>query len=314
VQAEENPDDTVVNPNDPGEGDEEAARSVVDIGLKNNGLTKSTVRKIHVPSFIAIELSIKVLDAETYNLVITGPDGKDRVVTYKHAMRNAMLPVVTNIGLEIPFLFTGAIVTETIFSWPGIGRLTIGATNGIIIKLPKQISVYLVDTIYPVLTNEIESIISELNTLLDTNLVISRTRNITGATIKIYLTDRNTYTVAEPQVVATLTLLNSNYIGLAHLNWNRNNGEIYNGSAFVDMIGTDISNQRRVIRHEIMHTLGLYGHVTMPEFNSVLFPIANVPFPTLYTFFDKNMIKLLYNPAITPGINEAELNAVLVNL
>ena len=40
-----------------------------------------------------------------------------------------MLPVITNIGLEIPFLFTGAIVTETIFSWPGIGRLTIEATT-----------------------------------------------------------------------------------------------------------------------------------------------------------------------------------------
>ncbi len=48
-----------------------------------------------------------------------------RVVTFKHALRNALLPVVTNIGLEIPFLFTGAIVTETIYSWPGIGKLTI---------------------------------------------------------------------------------------------------------------------------------------------------------------------------------------------
>ena len=46
-----------------------------------------------------------------------------RRVVFKHALRNAMLPVVTNIGLEIPFLFTGAIVTETIFSWPGMGRL-----------------------------------------------------------------------------------------------------------------------------------------------------------------------------------------------
>lgn len=52
-----------------------------------------------------------------------------RTVTFKHAFRNAMLPVVTNIGLELPFLFTGAIVTETIFSWPGVGRLTIQATN-----------------------------------------------------------------------------------------------------------------------------------------------------------------------------------------
>jgi peptide/nickel transport system permease protein len=52
-----------------------------------------------------------------------------RVVTYKHAMRNAMLPVVTNIGLEIPFLFTGALVTETIFGWPGIGNMSIDATR-----------------------------------------------------------------------------------------------------------------------------------------------------------------------------------------
>lgn len=48
-----------------------------------------------------------------------------RVVTFRHALRNALLPVVTNIGLEIPFLFSGAIVTESIFSWPGIGSLTI---------------------------------------------------------------------------------------------------------------------------------------------------------------------------------------------
>jgi peptide/nickel transport system permease protein len=50
-----------------------------------------------------------------------------RTVTFRHALRNALLPVVTNIGLEIPFLFSGAIVTESIFSWPGIGRLTITA-------------------------------------------------------------------------------------------------------------------------------------------------------------------------------------------
>jgi peptide/nickel transport system permease protein len=46
----------------------------------------------------------------------------ERTVIFRHALRNALLPVVTNIGLEIPFLFTGAVVTETIFSWPGMGR------------------------------------------------------------------------------------------------------------------------------------------------------------------------------------------------
>ncbi len=51
----------------------------------------------------------------------------ERRVIFRHALRNALLPVVTNIGLEIPFLFTGAIVTETIFSWPGIGKWIVEA-------------------------------------------------------------------------------------------------------------------------------------------------------------------------------------------
>ncbi len=51
------------------------------------------------------------------------------VVVYKHALRNAMVPVLTVIGLQFGALLAGAIVTETIFSWPGIGRLTITAIN-----------------------------------------------------------------------------------------------------------------------------------------------------------------------------------------
>jgi peptide/nickel transport system permease protein len=46
----------------------------------------------------------------------------ERKVITKHALRNALLPVVTNLGLEFPFLFTGAFVTESVFSWPGMGR------------------------------------------------------------------------------------------------------------------------------------------------------------------------------------------------
>lgn len=45
------------------------------------------------------------------------------VVVIKHALRNATLPFVTLIGLDIPFLLAGAVLTETIFAWPGTGRL-----------------------------------------------------------------------------------------------------------------------------------------------------------------------------------------------
>jgi peptide/nickel transport system permease protein len=49
----------------------------------------------------------------------------ERRITYLHAFKNASLPVVTLIGLELPFVLAGAVVTETIFSWPGMGRLFI---------------------------------------------------------------------------------------------------------------------------------------------------------------------------------------------
>ncbi|MGZ4811756.1 MAG: ABC transporter permease [Terriglobales bacterium] len=53
----------------------------------------------------------------------------ESTVVYRHALRNAMVPVLTVIGLQFGALLAGAIVTETIFSWPGIGRLTIQAIN-----------------------------------------------------------------------------------------------------------------------------------------------------------------------------------------
>ena len=51
----------------------------------------------------------------------------ERAVVYRHALRNAMLPILTVVGLQFGALLAGAIVTETIFSWPGVGRLTIQA-------------------------------------------------------------------------------------------------------------------------------------------------------------------------------------------
>jgi ABC-type dipeptide/oligopeptide/nickel transport system permease component len=51
----------------------------------------------------------------------------ENAVVYKHALRNALVPVLTVVGLQFGALLAGAIVTETIFSWPGIGRLTIQA-------------------------------------------------------------------------------------------------------------------------------------------------------------------------------------------
>lgn len=46
----------------------------------------------------------------------------ERIVLYKHALRNALIPIVTLVGLAVPGVFGGAVITETIFSYPGMGR------------------------------------------------------------------------------------------------------------------------------------------------------------------------------------------------
>jgi peptide/nickel transport system permease protein len=51
----------------------------------------------------------------------------ESVVWLKHTMRNALLPVITIVSLQLGNLLAGSVITETIFSWPGIGRLTVQA-------------------------------------------------------------------------------------------------------------------------------------------------------------------------------------------
>ena len=52
------------------------------------------------------------------------------LVINKHALRNAMVPIVTVIGMEIPVLFGGAVIVEQVFSWPGLGLMTMSAISG----------------------------------------------------------------------------------------------------------------------------------------------------------------------------------------
>ena len=49
----------------------------------------------------------------------------ERSILFKHALRNAAIPLVTLLGLSLPFLLSGAVVTEVIFSWPGMGQVAV---------------------------------------------------------------------------------------------------------------------------------------------------------------------------------------------
>ena len=78
----------------------------------------------------------------------------ERAVLFKHALRNAALPVVTIIGLDIPALFAGALVTESIFAWPGMGRLfweyaqrgDFPVVNGVLLVLSTMVVLFTIIT------------------------------------------------------------------------------------------------------------------------------------------------------------------------
>jgi glutathione transport system permease protein len=54
---------------------------------------------------------------------------KERTVIFKHCLRNALIPVVTMMGLQFGFLLGGSIVVEAVFNWPGLGRLLVDAVT-----------------------------------------------------------------------------------------------------------------------------------------------------------------------------------------
>ncbi|MBP6178436.1 MAG: ABC transporter permease [Anaerolineales bacterium] len=64
---------------------------------------------------------------EDYIRTARAKGAKERIVIYKHALRNAIIPLVTLVALDLPSLFGGALFTETIFAWPGVGRLYFNA-------------------------------------------------------------------------------------------------------------------------------------------------------------------------------------------
>ena len=93
--------------------------------------------------------------------------GENRVV-YSHVLKNAMIPVLTIAGLQLGIVLAGAVVTETVFSWPGIGRLAIQAIS--VRDYPVVQAVVLVTAVGFVLTN---LIVDLLYTLLDPRIRFS---------------------------------------------------------------------------------------------------------------------------------------------
>jgi peptide/nickel transport system permease protein len=72
-----------------------------------------------------------VLDVGTQDFIRTARAKglPERAVLWRHALRNALLPVITLLGLELPAMVGGAVFIEQVFAWPGMGRLAVGAVS-----------------------------------------------------------------------------------------------------------------------------------------------------------------------------------------
>jgi dipeptide transport system permease protein len=105
---------------------------------EDEGAFRSAVEHLILPTIVLGTIPLAVIARMTRSamLEVLGEDyirtarakglSRFRVISL-HALRNALIPVVTVIGLQVGVLFTGAILTETIFSWPGVGKWLIEA-------------------------------------------------------------------------------------------------------------------------------------------------------------------------------------------
>jgi peptide/nickel transport system permease protein len=95
--------------------------------------------------------SLLDIQHEDYIRTARAKGASDRTVYYKHALRNAILPLITLIALDLPSLFAGALFIETIFSWPGMGRLFWDAARGR--DYPVLLAVVMIDAVLIIICN-----------------------------------------------------------------------------------------------------------------------------------------------------------------
>lgn len=104
------------------------------------GAWLTSLRHLALPAFVLATVPLAVIARQTRSamLEVLGQDFvrtawskglRERVVISRHVLKNALLPVVTIVGLQVGALLSGAVLTETVFSWPGMGTYVLEAIN-----------------------------------------------------------------------------------------------------------------------------------------------------------------------------------------
>lgn len=100
------------------------------VNLRHLFLPALTLGLIRIPLFMRYTRAslLDVIHAD-YIRTARAKGLPEHLVLFRHAVRNALIPVITVVGLTLPVLFSGAIIIETIFQWPGVGMLYMDAVN-----------------------------------------------------------------------------------------------------------------------------------------------------------------------------------------
>ena len=93
---------------------------------------------------------------------------RERLVLVRHAMRNALIPFITIVVLALPGAFGGAVITETVFNWPGMGRLFVDALGRN--DYPVTMAILLISAVLTVLATLLSDV---LYTVVDPRIRVS---------------------------------------------------------------------------------------------------------------------------------------------
>jgi ABC-type dipeptide/oligopeptide/nickel transport system permease component len=111
-----------------------------------------------VLTYVSLALNVRVMRSamldvmrQDYILAARASGLKERLVIYKHGVRNAITPVVTFLGLSIGAILRGAPLTETVFNWPGLGRLFVNRVG--VLDFPTIMGITMIITLMTLIAN-----------------------------------------------------------------------------------------------------------------------------------------------------------------
>lgn len=81
------------------------------------------------PTLLLVRSSVLELLGEDFVLVARSKGLRETAILYRHVLKNALRPAITSLGMQLGGLMGGAVITETVFAWPGLGRLGVQAVS-----------------------------------------------------------------------------------------------------------------------------------------------------------------------------------------